>query len=294
VVWPLAVIEKALYPLIRVTQKFSQLFTRNQPSQVVTKEEILATIHDGGRTGELTAAELRMLDAVMHFDKLLCQQMMVPRGEVAFVGVAWTLSQCLEQARRTQRTRYPARRESLDEVLGILHIKDLMGIEPGGTVNLSSFLRPPQHVPETKPINELLAEMQRARQHMAIVVDERGSTAGIITLENIIEEIEGAVQDEFDMESPDLVRLGKGNYLVRGGMPLEKLNRALHLDLRAANVNTVSGYLVARVGRFVEVGDRVEGPGIEAEVLEVEGKRASRIRLRVVSKPPQGGQSVDN
>jgi len=287
IVWPLTVIEKALYPLIRVTQKCSQLFTPKHVPQAVTEDEILAMIHVGGKTGELTAGELHMLDAVLHFDKLLCRQVMLPRGEVAWMEAGWSLEECLAEAHRTQHTRYPVCREDLDDVLGILHIKDLLGVDAGS--NLTSLMRPVRTVPETKRINELLSEMQRTKQHMAVVVDEHGSTAGIITLENIIEEIVGAVQDEFDSETPELVRQGKDRYIARGAAPLEKVNRALELDLRAPNVNTLSGYLVAQVGRFLEKGDRVEAPGIVAEVLEVEGNRATRIRLTLVEKEQEGG-----
>jgi len=288
VVWPLAIMEKGLYPLIHVTEKFNQLFRQKHDPHAITEEEIRAMIHAGGKTGELTAAELNMIDAVLHFDKQLCRQVMVPRGEVAWMDAGWSLAACLEEAQRSQHTRYPVCKGSVDEVLGVLHIKDLLGMEPAAGVEIASVLRPARPVPETKRINELLTEMQRTKQHMAIVVDEHGSTAGIITLENVLEEIVGAVQDEFDTEKPEIVRQGQSRYVVRGGAPLEKVNRALDLDLRAPNVNTLSGYLVAQVGRFLEAGDRVDAPGVSAEVLEVEGNRATRIRLTVTEKGDSG------
>jgi putative hemolysin len=128
--------------------------------------------------------------------------------------------------------------------------------------------------------------MQRTRQHMAVVVDEHGSTAGIVTLENVLEQIVGALRDEFDVEAPDLVVEGEGVFLARGGVPLERVNRQLGLDLRAPSVNTLSGFLIARIGRFPRVGDVVELDGLVAEVLEVEGNRASKVRLRLVPSPP--------
>ncbi len=282
VVWPMAVLEKSLHPLVRITERFTQLFVPSQRPQEVTEAEILAMIHAGGKTGELTAAELRMLDAVLHFDKLLCRQVMVPRDEVAWMDAGWSLAKRLEEAHRSRHTRYPVCMSSLDEVLGILHIKDLLGLESGG--DFTSLLRPVRAVPETKRIHELLTEMQRTRQHTAIVVDEHGSTAGIITLENLIEEIVGAIPDEFDAETPEIVRQGDGRYVVRGATPLEKVNRALELDLHATNVNTLSGYLVAQVGRFLEKGDRIDAPGVLAEVLKVEGNRATWIRMTVTEK----------
>ena len=121
--------------------------------------------------------------------------------------------------------------------------------------------------------------MQLSRQHMAIVVDEHGGTAGIVTLENVLEEIVGAVQDEFDREAPDIVDEGGNRYVVLGGASLESVNRQLHLEWRVAGVNTLSGFLVAQVGRFLHAGEKVDLPGATAEVLEVEGNRATKVRL---------------
>ena len=179
-----------------------------------------------------------------------------------------------------EHTRYPLCRGSVDKVLGIVHVKDLLDVRAEDGFDLTSIMRPARHVPETKRISELLAEMQRSRQHMAIVVDEHGTTAGIVTLENVLEEIVGTVQDEFDRETPNIVVEGGGRLLVRGGTPLNEINRELALELHGPNVNTLSGYLVARVGRFLKVGDHIEIPGMSAEVVEVEGNRATKIRLR--------------
>jgi magnesium and cobalt transporter len=164
-------------------------------------------------------------------------------------------------------------------VLGIIHVKDLMGIAPGETTDLLSISRPANHVPETKRIHELLTEMKRSHQHMAIVVDEHGSTAGVITLENILEEIVGSVQDEFDREHPAFLREGPHTYVVRGSSVLEKLNREMELQIREPGVNTLSGLLAARLGRFPEKGDLIQLPGAVAEVLSVKGSQAEQVRL---------------
>ena len=281
-VWPLAFIEKGLYPLIRITQAFSQFFTRGHRSPVITEDEILAMIHVGAKAGQLTPAELRMLDSVFHFHKLSVRQVVVPRNEVVFLEVNQPAEELIKIAKQTEHTRYPLCRGSMDEVLGIIHVKDLLDVRPEDGFDLTSIMRPARHVPETKRISGLLAEMQRSRQHMAIVVDEHGSTAGIITLENVLEQIVGAVQDEFDRETPDTVKEGAGRFIVRGATPLESINRELNLQFAASGVNTLSGFLVAQVGRFLKTGDKIKLKGATAEVLEIEGNRAVRVRLTLV------------
>ncbi len=278
-VWPLALVVKLLYPLIRFTQRFAECFTVHAAEPAITEAEIQAMIHLGERTGQLSSRERKMLDAVFHFDKLLCRQVMVPRGEVVYLDAAWPMSRCIALAKSTGHTRFPLCRDSIDEVLGIVHVKDLVGVPGDAEIDLTAVMRPARHVPETTRISAVLTEMQTSHQHMAVVVDEHGSTSGIVTLENVIEEIVGSVQDEFDREAPDLVATGPGQYVVLGSASVERINRHLSLELRAPGVNTMSGLLISEIGRFPEVGDQVELEGVTAQVLGVKGSRATRIRL---------------
>lgn len=286
VVWPIAFLERGLRPLVGLSQQVAAIFASGRPPSRVTEDEILAMIHLGARHGELSEAELRMLDAVFRLDKVLCRQVMVPRSEVVFLDVGWAAAQWLGLARQTRHTRYPVCEGSLDRVVGILHVKDLLGLAPEAASNLRPFLRPARYVPETARLNVVLREMQQSRQHMAVVVDEHGTTSGIVTLENVLEHLVGALRDEFDIEAPGLIEQEPGVFLARGSLPLERLNRELNLDLRLPHVNTLSGLLVARIGRFPQVGDQVELDGLLAEVLSVQGSRADRIRLRVLGRRP--------
>ena len=152
IVWPLAFIVKGLYPLIRITQAFSQLFTREQTAPVITEDEILAMIHVGARAGQLTPAELKMLDSVFNFHKLLVRQVVVPRNEVVFLDANQSLEELIALAKQMEHTRYPLCRGSLDEVLGIIHVKDLLGVRAEDGLDLTSIMRPARHVPETKRI----------------------------------------------------------------------------------------------------------------------------------------------
>ena len=170
---------------------------------------------------------------------------------------------------------------SLDEAIGLIHVKDLLGIADGSGDTLKSLARPIRHVPETLPLNRLLREMQHTRQHMALVDDEFGTVVGVITLENVIEQIVGSVQDEFDSETPDIAPEGVNVFIVRGLLPIEKVNRELGLDLYAPDVDTLSGLLVSRMNRLLKTGDRIRLRGAIAEVVEEEDGRATSVRIRI-------------
>ena len=173
----------------------------------------------------------------------------------------------------TQHTRYPLCEGSLDRIIGIVHIKDFVGTDPQ-SIDLRDIARPPKRVPETMPVSRLLRHFQATHQLMAIVIDEHGSMVGIVTLENVLEAIVGPVEDEFDNEPQQIVPETKGQFLIRGKAPIDLINRMLHLELDAENVDTFSGLLMTKLGDIPQRGDRVELGGATAEVLEVRGAQS--------------------
>jgi CBS domain containing-hemolysin-like protein len=281
IVWPLAVMQKGLYPVVVVTRHFADFFTGRGGAPGVTEDEIVATIRMGAKSGELSPNELQLLDAVFHFDEMVARQIMVPRREVVIFQLGWSLTKCLEVAKATQHTRYPLCKTSLDSVVGIVHIKDLLGVAIDQPFDINSVARPVRHIPDTIRLSRVLREMQTTRQHMAVVDDEYGTAVGLVTLENVMEQIVGAVQDEFDMELPEVVREEAGAFVVLGHVPIERVNRELDIGLYAADVDSISGLLVSKTGRLLRAGETVELEGVTAEVLEVKAGRATRIRLRV-------------
>jgi CBS domain containing-hemolysin-like protein len=278
VVWPLVAMEKLLRPFIFVTQWFAGLFVRTQTGPTTTEDEIIAMIRMGASSGQLSPTELRLLTRVFQFDEMEVGEIMLPRGDINIMDVSWPLSRCVAEIRRTWHTRYPLCRGSLDDVLGFIHIKDLMGAAPGAELDLASLARPLLKVPETMPIRSVLRQMQTDMPHMAAVVDEHGTLVGVIALEDVLEQLVGAVQDEFDRESPEIVPERPGVYLVKGRFPVSRLNADLGLML-STDAATLSGLLVARMGRLLRRGDIVELDGATAQVLAVRGDRASRVRL---------------
>ncbi len=244
-----------------------------------TEAEIRTLILQAVASGELTRSEHRLLHAVFEFDDMICRRVMVPRSDAVFFEVDQSLAECLEIVQQSQHTRYPLCEDSLEHVIGIIHIKDLVGIDASSPIELRELARAPHHVPETMPISQLLRHFQKTHQLMAIVVDEHGTVVGVVTLENVLEQIIGPVEDEFDTEPPDIIPDGAGQFIVQGGASLDVVNAKFGLELDAVDVDTMAGIMLERVGRVLEVGDRVDFDGILAEVIEVEGARATRIRL---------------
>ncbi len=280
IIWPLTLMQRGLSPVIRVTQAFARFFTGSLGTPAVTEDEIRAYIHLGRREGELSAAELQLLNAVFHFDNMLVRQVMVARRDVVFFEGHWSLEKCLKIAKETRHTRFPLCIGSLDEVIGLVHVKDLLGLADDDGI-LRSVARPIRHVPETLPLSRLLREMQSTHQQMALVDDEFGSVVGVITMENVVEQIVGAVQDEFDSEPPEIVPEGAGVFRMSGQLPIERVNRELGLTLYEPEVDTLSGLLVSRLNRLLKVGDRVQLRDAIAEVVEEQGGRATQVRMRM-------------
>ncbi len=281
IVWPLTFLRTALWPIIRVTQAFSNIFNKEQGAPSITEGEIQANIRLGGKQGEISPAELQLLNAVFEFDDTLTRQVMTPRRDVAFLDLEWSLEKCFDVAKDTRHTRFPLCSGSLDQVVGLVHVKDLLGMGSDYQLDLKSVARPLRHIPETLPISRLMREMQSTRQHMALVDDEHGLVVGMVTLENVVEQIVGAVQDEFDSEPPEVVPDGVGVYKVSGQLPIERVNREFDLGLSSEGVDTLSGLLVSHLGRLLKAGDEIQLEGATAEVLEEQAGRATIVRLRL-------------
>ena len=300
---PLRVFYGLAYPFLWMLSTTTDFFLRklgveggaHEHSVIHTEAEIRALLEQSRRHGELTRSEHRLLDAVFDFDDTICRRIMVPRREIEWFDVGRPLSEHLEKARAGRRTRYPVCEGSLDKLLGVLHIKDLVGIDAGAEIDVRSLLRPPQIVLETLPIKRLLRLFQATRQHLALVVDEHETVIGVVTLEDVLECIVGPVQDEFDDEAPEIVSEGEGRFLVSGGTQLQELNRRLERSLESDDVDTISGLVTSSLLRAPQPGDAVDLPGAKVEVLEVVGVRTTRLRILVsrggetgTSDPPAG------
>ncbi|MCA9037403.1 MAG: HlyC/CorC family transporter [Planctomycetaceae bacterium] len=245
----------------------------------VSEAELRLMLSESHRHGFITRSEHSLIDAVFEFDDMVCRRIMVPRNEVEYFDLKDSLSTFLEQVRRTKHTRFPVCDGSLDEVRGIVHIKDLIGISPDSDFDLQSIIRPPRKVPENMPISKLLKHFQATHQLMAIVVDEYGMNIGIVTLENVLEEIIGEVDDEFDEQQRDIIAAGPNAWIVLGSTPIDDVYEALGIRPIEADVDTFAGLLMNQAERILHCGDTVMIAGYRAEIMETRDDCPVRVRM---------------
>lgn len=285
---PLKVFYLVSYPFMILLNSASNVLLRwvgiegtGHEDSAHSEEEIRALLSQSHAKGELTRSEHRLLNAVFEFDDQVCRQIMVPRGDIEIFDLEQPFPVNLELAKRTKHTRFPLCRGSLDHAIGVVHVKDLVGVPPLEPFDLTTVARPPHKVPDSMRISRLLQLFQRTRQHLALVLDEYGTTVGMVTMENVLEQIVGPMQDEFDSETPSIVPDGGGQFIVLGNTGLDRINTELGINLQGEDADTLSGLLVEHLGRTLRAGDRVDLENIVAEVLEVHGERATRVRLRL-------------
>ncbi len=248
-----------------------------------TEEEIRALLREAHIHGNVSRSEHSLINNVFEFDDLIVRRVMVPRGEVAFFDTHQPLAEILDQVRRSKHTRYPVCDGSLDQVLGVAHIKDLLGTSPDAEdFDIKSIMRPPKKVPETMPISRVLRHFQATHQLLAFVIDEYGTVTGIVTLENVLERIVGPVEDEFDTEEPNVIPTGPDEYLVSGSTGLEEARGEIGIPLEeSVEADTVSGLLMDHHQKILAQGDLIQLEGATAEVIEVKSDRATKVRFRL-------------
>ncbi len=259
----------------------------SEHDDVHSEDEIKALLVLAQKHGELSRSEHRLLNAVFEFDDTVCRRIMQPRSDIVIFDINRPFLECRSLATETKHSRYPLCDGSLDNVLGVVHIKDLIDISPDMEGSLQSIARPAQFVPETMRISRLLRQFQETRQHMAFVVDEYGTVVGCATLEDVLERIVGPVEDEFDTKPLQIKPDGPGKFIVPGGTGIAVVNRQLNLQLNSIEAETLSGLLTEKTGQVPNIGDRIELDGGVAEVLAIRGSMASSIRVEL-SAPSTG------
>jgi putative hemolysin len=231
--------------------------------------------------GVLEEEEGEMIRSIFEFGDTVAREIMVPRIDMQAADVSMSLSEIVDLAVEEGHSRVPVYEGTADRVLGIFYVKDSLRFLRQGRmdVDVREIIRPAYFVPETKKVDELLREMQKRRVHVAVVVDEYGGTAGLVTIEDILEEIVGEIQDEFDTEEAMVEHVNENESIVDAMMTLSDINDALSLALDEEDVDTLGGYVYARLGRVPEPGDEVHEPYVSLVVEEVEGNRITRVRV---------------
>ena len=222
-----------------------------------------------------------LLRSLVDFRETMVREVMTPRPDIIGIEAGATFAQLQSLFREQQYSRVPAYKETLDNVLGFVFVKDLILLKPDTSPNepITPLVRPAHFVPETKRVPELLKEFQRKRVQIAIVVDEYGGTAGLVTVEDLIEEIVGEIRDEYDVEVERVVDEGNGTFVFTGSVHVEEMANLLKLNIEGKGFETVGGFLLSQLGRVPAVGDKVELDDINVEILETQRRRITRVRI---------------
>jgi magnesium and cobalt exporter, CNNM family len=286
---PLDWLARITYPLVWLLQVSANgllrvLRVKPAPAGMIayTREDIRHSVAAAEDVGELEEAEEEMLYKVFDFASKEVSAVMVPRPEVVGISADMPPEEALRAVVDSPFTRYPVYRGSLDDVLGILHVRDLFGAMHDlgiASVELESIVRPAYVVPETKDLAALLADFRREKQHMAIVIDEYGDVEGIVTLEDILEEIVGDIEDEFDLPDTSIERVDETHIRIDGTYTIDDFNEEFGTELEQEDFNTMAGLVFGELGRAPEVGDEVHTDGIRLSVLEIEGSRIMKLEV---------------
>jgi CBS domain containing-hemolysin-like protein len=249
-------------------------------------EELKMLVSASAEGGVVEEHQSEMLAAIFDLSDQVVRQMMVPRTEIQAVQADTSLAELLQLVTEFTYTKYPVYEESLDQIIGILHVKDLLRIMYGpdkANCTARTLMREAMFVPEALPVDSLLLQFRNNRQHIAIVLDEFGGTAGLVTLEDVLEEIVGEVSDPFDQVTPDIQTMANGLVLIDGMTLIEDVNEQLGLDLHDSDYDTIAGFMLGRLGRIARVGDTVETDNFRLRVEVMDNLRIAQISLMRLS-----------
>ena len=295
-----------LYPIIKVLDFVSYLGVRLIGGKVVrdeealTSQEELETLTAVSESEEILEKEEReMIHGIFELESTVAREVMTPRTDMVYLDVSTKLSDVLATIVEKGHSRIPVYEDNIDNIVGILHVKDLLRCwhESKQEVVLREILRPPLMVPETKKIDDLLQEFRAEKTHLAIVVDEYGGTAGLVTIEDVIEEIVGEIQDEYDEEDRLVEELEDGSYKVDARVPIDEINDLLSVNLPLEGSDSIGGFIVNYLGRVPETDEKFSYDGVQSSnangnsvpnralqfsIIESDGRRISRIRVNLV------------
>jgi putative hemolysin len=298
---PIDFLGRILGPVVRLLTWVTRTITRALGSEVssdaqITAEELRLIVERGGEQGVLEAEEEQMINAVIELGERRVHEVMVPRVSIVGIKVTATFEDAIDVVVAEGHSRIPAYEESIDEVVGILYAKDLLPYlksDAAPRPSLRTLLRPPVLVPESMTIDDLLHELQRRKVHIAIVLDEYGGTAGLVTIEDLLEEIVGEIQDEYDVEEPMVVRLSEHQARVDGRADVDELRELFDVELELEDedeYDTVGGLIYHRIGGVPSPGDTVAVNGLTLTVETTDGRRVGKVL--VVRKPKSDGEAA--
>jgi len=267
---------------------------------IVTEEEIKTLVDAGEEGGVIEEEEKEMIYSIFEYGDTVAREVMVPRMDVLAIDVETPLLEAMDAVIKHNHSRVPVHQESIDNIVGILYAKDLLKVlhEKGrvgaNEVRVADLLRPAAFTPESKKVSELFEEMQKRRIHMAIVIDEYGGTAGIVTIEDILEEIVGEIQDEYDQaEELEIQPVGENEWLINARANLGDINDALHVHFPVDEADTLGGFIYTQLGKVPLPGDEVRHENVLLKVINVAGRRIGKVKVQLLKDEAVGDQKEE-
>ncbi|MBC8065773.1 MAG: HlyC/CorC family transporter [Chlorobia bacterium] len=247
------------------------------------EEEIKNLVESAQETGEIEVDEKELLHSVFEFSDTVAREVMTPRVDLESMSVTSDPMEIVDLIKKTGKSRIPLYEETDDQIVGIVHAKDLlMAVLKSEKANLRKIMRPPMFVTEGKALNELLREMRQSRSEMAIVQDEFGGTAGVVTTEDIVEELVGEIVDEYDFEEPEIVKLDNDTFLVHGKVHVDDVNDAIGCDLGNDEFDTIGGFVFGLFGRQPKRDEKIESDELRFTITDSDGRRIKRMKVEKI------------
>jgi putative hemolysin len=294
-----APIGRALGPMTRWIARTVPTTRRGAPptpdeAAEEANEAAKAYIDTAEQEGLIKSEERRLLQSIVDFGDTLVREVMTPRPDIVAIREASTVGDVRALFREQEYSRFPVYKDSLDNIAGFIFVKDLVTLSSDDDARpIVGLLRPAVFVPETKRVPELLKQFQRQQTQCAIVVDEYGGTAGLVTIEDLLEEIVGEIRDEYDVEAEPIVDEGGGRYIVSGKVNIDEVAQRLNVEIEREGFETVGGFLMSHLGRVPALGERFDIDGLTVEVLDAERRRINKVRICRKTSPAEDAEDTE-
>lgn len=281
-IWYMSII---LAPILNILDAFInrliKLLGIKSQQSAVTEEEIMSMIKTAEEEGSIKQMEKKMLSSIFEFDDINAGEIATPRADMVMIESKSSIADAIKLIIKKKYSRLPVYEKSRDHIVGIVYIKDLMRYMDGKSkkMRVASVMKNPYFVPETKKLSSLLKQFQKRKEHMAIVVDEHGSITGLVTLEDIVEEIVGEIMDETDKIDPNIKKTGVGSWLVKGKTDIDEINEKLHMKLKGEDYDTFSGFILKHTGKIPKEDEEIIYDNFTLRIEEVEGNRISNVMV---------------
>jgi len=292
---PIMYVSKIAVPFVKLLSASTNILVKivgldkENLDEKVSKEEIRSYVEVGREHGVINETETEMINSIFEFDDKLADEVMTPRTEVYMINIETPLNEYLDELIEERYSRIPVYESNVDNIIGILYMKDLLvearkhGFE---NVNIRNILHPPYFVPENKNIDKLFKELQAYKKHMAILIDEYGGFSGIVSIEDLIEEVMGNIDDEYDEDEPTIKAIDKNTFIVPGMLSIDDFNEYFHVYIESENYDTMGGFIIETIGRIPKSTDEkdIEYNNLIFKIEEIKENRIEKIKLYIQSE----------